>query len=320
MNLHLTAPSTSSRRSADPSIRRVAARSAGSRRVGDRRCAPAAILDSRSSTRVPMLAFSLIEILVVVALLSVIIIGLVAMFGQVQRAFRTGMTQVDVLEGGRATTDLLARDLVSITPSHGSNAVNFFAANVASMTQPLPGTTGPERTNVLGELFFLSKENQTWSGTGYRVSTPAGGVGALYRFSSANAYGKDPALQFSNYNNTPLINMSRIMDGVVHFKIRAFDTNGVWITGNLKTNTDIQMYPASSAIAPGEIKWYWMSNSVVPASVEFELGVLEQRALERFNSIPAGPARQNYLKDQAGKVHVFRMRVPVRNVDPAAYQ
>src|SRR4051812_38323136 len=48
--------------------------------------------------------FSLIEILVVVALLSVIILGLVAMFHQTQKALLSTTTQVDFLEAGRAAS------------------------------------------------------------------------------------------------------------------------------------------------------------------------------------------------------------------------
>src|SRR5690349_9405531 len=53
--------------------------------------------------------FSLIEILVVVALLSVIILGLIAMFHQTQKALLSTTTQVDLLESGRAAADLVVR-------------------------------------------------------------------------------------------------------------------------------------------------------------------------------------------------------------------
>src|SRR5205807_126156 len=79
-------------------------------------------------------AFSLIEILVVVALLTVIILGLLAMFHQVQKAFRESMTQVDVLEAGRATLDKLGRELSEAIPSQlpystasAYRSTNFFA-------------------------------------------------------------------------------------------------------------------------------------------------------------------------------------------------
>jgi type II secretory pathway component PulJ len=69
-------------------------------------------------------AFSLIEILVVVTLLSVIIIGLVAMFSTTQKALLSSTTQVDLLETGRATMDMVGRDLEQMTPSY-TNARNF---------------------------------------------------------------------------------------------------------------------------------------------------------------------------------------------------
>ena len=334
MNLHPTAPTPCSRRREEADSARTDSGSSASSR--------------RRLPRGPATAFSLIEILVVVALLSVIILGLVAMFGQVQRAFRVGMTQVDVLEGGRAAADLVARDLVAITPGyqHPANAVNFYARlpDTAPLVQPLPGGSGPGRTNLLHEIFFLTRENQTWSGVGYFVRTndalgnfnfPGGSVGSLYRFSTnysdANfrqnagasirdynyALGHEWRGTAQNHSNI----VSKIMDGVVHFKVTAFDTNGVRIVQNLRadapTNSNI-IYPSS--FAAGEVKLYEFYSNAVPASVEFELGILEQRALERYNSIPPGAARANYLKDQAAKVHLFRMRVPVRNVDPVAYQ
>ena len=63
----------------------------------------------------PCRAFSLIEVMVAVTLMSVIVLGLLAMFSQTQRAFRTGITQVDVMEGGRAACELMAREMEQIT-------------------------------------------------------------------------------------------------------------------------------------------------------------------------------------------------------------
>ena len=47
-------------------------------------------------------------------------------------------------------------------------------------------------------------------------------------------------------------------------------------------------------------------------------------SIQRAESLPDGAAvswaRSNYLAQQAGKVHLFRQRFPIRNVDPSAYQ
>ena len=265
-------------------------------------------------------AFTLIELMVVTVLLAVIIIGLVAMFAQTQKAWRTSMTQVDVLESGRAVTELLTRDLEQITPSYLIDGVNFYAQipNVPPLVQPITGNPNVAgRINVMEEMFFVARENQTWKGFGYRVSDPGNGMGSLYRFATNFGFGRDPAALFRSYNNTPLSGMSRIVDGVVHFKVRTFDFTNGWQTADYRPF--IWCVEMSSQV-PTEVGLYFYSNNIVPAFVELELGVLEERSRERALAIPAGIARSNYLAQQSSKVHLFRIRVPVRNVDPAAYQ
>ena len=62
--------------------------------------------------------------MVAVSLLAVIIVGLLAMFYQTQRAFRSGIAQVDVLEGGRATLDLISRELQEMTAASDPTITN----------------------------------------------------------------------------------------------------------------------------------------------------------------------------------------------------
>lgn len=282
-------------------------------------------------------AFSLVEILIVVGLLSLIVLGLMAMFGKTQQAFRIGMTQTDVLEGGRASTDLIARDLEPLHPSYLHNTVNFYAEipgpPYTPLLQDLPGSAH-KRTNMLADLFFLTCENRHWTAIGYRVSTPLGGVGTLYRYvypsanyppiNQINAASLLPGL-LNDFINTSLYDtnkFSRMADGVVHLRVRAFDTNGVWITPNLFTNLNLQVSWQSSRknLIPGEIGLYGFLSNAVPAAVEIELGFLESRTLDRAKGIPDVPARREYVERQAGRVHLFRQRIPIRSVDPEAYQ
>jgi hypothetical protein len=282
---------------------------------------------------------------VVVALLSFIILGLLAMFDQTKRAFTTGMTQVDVLESGRSALEIISRELSQMSPApYDSNAVTFNAAiyrwlppfqNVAPRLQPLPGTdTTPPieanlRTNVLEQMYFLTRENRTWKGVGYWVGNSDGTLpttndwGTLYRYFRTNIFGQKPSLLYSNFLRPDTRgNLSaRIVDGVVHFKVRAYDPRGVWITNSqaFKGNSQIREI-RDSLIVPGEIEFFRLTNNAVPAFVELELGILEERVLARVKSIPDDTARRNYLREQAGRVHIFRTRVPVRNVDPEAYQ
>jgi prepilin-type N-terminal cleavage/methylation domain-containing protein len=287
-------------------------------------------------------AFSLIEILVVIALLSFIILGLMAMFDQTKRAFTTGMTQVDVLENGRAALEIMSREVSQMVPApHDDHAITFYAeiARFQPLWQPLPGINTAQRRNVLEEMYFLTREANKWKGVGYWVGAPDtggrdtgsmsvaanNGWGTLYRFETNAVFrglvSQPGQLHATFYNfNTRTQRMNRIIDGVVHFKVRAYDPSGVWITNSLASSNTF-VYPIEqSTFATNEVEQYWFTNNAVPAFVEFELGVLEERILARVKSIPDATARRNYLQEQVGRVHIFRTRVPVRNVDPSAYQ
>ena len=50
------------------------------------------------------------------------------------------------------------------------------------------------------------------------------------------------------------------------------------------------------------------------------MATVEDRSLQRAEVPPFPTARNNYLVQQAGKVHVFRQRVAIPNVDPSVYQ
>ena len=291
-----------------------------------------------SSGRRSRFGFTLIEIMVVVVLMSVIILGLMAMFSQTQRAFKAGMAQTDVLEGGRMATEMLARELEQIKPAYvSSNAVsrgvgqtNFFTQTWNDFPQTLPASTS-DRTNLMGDLFFVTHENQTWIGIGYFIipdSTTGGPsdpvpVGTLFRFEtnmSAADFALNPGGLFAGFagalNLDAVPTYSKILDGVVSFNFRTYDTNGYWINpfhpGQIWTHSDWSAHGYNHAD-------YHFTSNAVPAFVEFEFGLLEQASLDHYKSIPIYTAQTNYFAQQAGRVHLFRQRVAVRNVDPSAY-
>ena len=148
-------------------------------------------------------AFTLIEVLVVVTLLSFIVIALMAVFNATQKAFRASVTQSDVLEGGRAVMDLMTEDLKGMTASDGiatsrqrSDANGEFLRRQLRyyrrcIIRWLVLSWHPSRTNMLENFFILSSGNNngvpTWYGTGYAVitNTPDGStLYPLYRFST----------------------------------------------------------------------------------------------------------------------------------------
>jgi hypothetical protein len=287
-------------------------------------------------------AFTLVEILVVVVLMALIILALMAVFNSTQSAFRASITQTDVLEGGRSVMGLIKSDLEPMTPSFGSSPrgnsavpVNFYAAtgtNVPLM-QSLTGS-GQQRANVQEIFFILSRQNTTWTGVGYVVDTASTNhLNPLYRFSmSTNVMAADPAVLYYNFLSAiaylPIppnaINLSHLIDGVVDLRVRAFGTNGVWITTNVVVNNGLftnVWVGSTNSFTGGEPSFVYMYSNAVPASVEVELGVLEDRTLQRAETwLNNSSAQTNYLAQHVGQVHLFRQRFLIRNVDPSAYR
>jgi hypothetical protein len=304
-----------------------------------------------------------------VGLLTFIILGLLLMFNQTQRAFRTGMTQTDVLEAGRATMDIVGRELEQMSPSEVPDSIeanvrcrvtNFFVEPmpgfnwVSPLRQDLPGNNNgtPLRTNLIQRFYFLSRLNQDWLGTGYEVvpDDTNGCVGTLYRYSVTNyprgalfdgTYSRGGLIDMSRQFRSPLLdptNMSRIADGIVHLRLRAFARNGYLVTTNILTQTNAaypiklngvytnlaNAYLYTSSFLYGndtdvnQAACYFVSNAV-PSYLELELGVLEPQVLQKYRSIPLGDVARNYLSNHVGQVHLFRQRIPIRNVDLSAY-
>jgi type II secretory pathway pseudopilin PulG len=307
---------------------------------------PGVRADSFPFPQVPRSAFSLVEILVVVTLLSVIVLALMAVFSSTQRAFRATVTQTDVLAGGRNAVDLIASDLRGLAPSGGvSNGVvnfavfnnsysplnNSFSRPFMPLAQTLAGSS-QTRSNLLNYFFILGRENTKWTGTGYAVDgTNTSHLYPLYRFYAETNVAYSPLWLYDDFvrevNNGNWTNMSHILDGVVQLTVHAYDTNGNWIS-----NAGWPYYYTNAAntyfLAPayGEPQFFMFSNTV-PAAVQLEIGVLEDRALARAQSLSIpntypwnAPAQWQYLQNQAGTVHLFRQRVPIPNVDPSAYQ
>jgi prepilin-type N-terminal cleavage/methylation domain-containing protein len=293
--------------------------------------------------------FSLIEILVVVSLLSLIVLVLMTVFNSTQAAFRAGVTQTDVLEGSRAAMDIITSDLKLMSPAGGPtnyylspflynyNDINFYEAlNYNNFYQPLiqslPGSNQP-RTNVLENIFWLSRQNlnghDSWVGTGYTViATNSSPLFPLYRFVTNSPASRNPTLLLvaflSAIQNNAFTNAgwSHLIDGVLDFRVQPFDLNGYAITNISQYNaSQYTTYPNTVFLYPPlfQQQFYFLSNAI-PGSVEIQMCTLEDAVLRRAESLgPPSVTQSNYLAQQAGRVHVFRQRVILPNVDPSAY-
>lgn len=344
------------------------------------------------SQRASRRGLSLIEIMVTVALLVVIILGLTAMFNQTRKAFTVGLSNVDYQDAGRAALDLISRDLQQMSPTYFSfyatdatshiyftNALNFYTFPAfGSKNYAWPMNSGDVTNFSLMSLYFLTRSNQQWTAVGYRLirNDATNGVGTLYRFSTNNppmatlaplAAGpsENIAGQVNRFLNLgdpppPPASFSRVIDGVVDFRIRAYDRNGLLIptpvtqysyavtnnklrtvitiyTGNASNNLsglnfgwwmdpNISVNPVFTnsnifyhAENTGDPEYQFVSNAV-PAYVDIELGIMETPTLQQAQALTNSQvAYLNFLTNHAAQVHIFRQRVTIPSVDPAAY-
>jgi type II secretory pathway pseudopilin PulG len=259
-------------------------------------------------------AFSLLEILVAVSLLTVIVAALLVTFNQVQQTFRRGVNQVDVLEGGRTATLMLSRELQELSTAGSTNSVDFVAMlpnGVPPLAQRLPG--GDTRMNVLQDLTFVSRVNDDWFVTAYRVLDRALGVGALYRWSARTNYGNDAGLsnlvdRALQWQPDPAVD-SRVIDGVIHFRFVTYapleGTNGMLLP---------EMSLGSGWNGTGNLFPDFRTTNALPTTIDMELGILEPKTLAYVRArsdIPSFDAR-GYLSGRATRVHLFKQRIPIR--------
>ncbi len=139
----------------------------------------------------PVRAFTVVELMVAISVMTLIVLVLYGLFDQTQRAMRGNVSQVDVLEGGRATMDMISRDLEQMRASNVPFATNLFLQLSAPQTvQVLPGED-QARISAVQECFFLTKPGKYWEQFGYvvvphrhlNVLQP---VGTLYRIALSN--------------------------------------------------------------------------------------------------------------------------------------
>ena len=310
--------------------------------------------------------FSMVELLVAMTLLSLIVLALMAVFNSTQRAFRASVTQTSILEGGRAAVDMITTDLRGMVPSdgvsnyvynagngtYGLGAVNFFAVTnncqylpnlpylgympYEPLSQSLPGTS-VQRNNQLEYFFILGRENTKWTGVGYVVNSGSSSpLYPLYRYYSEMNISGNPYTLLTNFLGTIYYahwtNMSHVVDGVVHMTVDAYDANGYQMTNTYQFHGTLQTVNRNICftfppLSLGSQVGFAFYTNAVPAAVELQLGLLEDRTLQRAESLgisgvaPNNNAAQwSYLQNQSGHVQLFRQRVTIPNVDPSAYQ
>lgn len=238
-----------------------------------------------------------------------------------------------------------------------TNSVNFFVLDNSyagcayyngglqyePLPQSLPGSS-MQRTNVLNYFFLIGRQNMKWTAVGYVVNaTNTAPLYPLYRFYAETNIAIPPVTLYWTFlnmvNQSQWTNMSHVIDGVVGLTARPYDTAGYWMTNTAQVvirrfpiaitnyHDNVWFVPFPPSPIAGEVGCMFYSNAV-PAAVELQMAVLEDRTLQRAESLgngqPPSPnndlAQWKYLEGQSGHVHLFRQRVTIPNVDTTAYQ
>jgi hypothetical protein len=114
--------------------------------------------------------------------------------------------------------------------------------------------------------------------------------------------------------------MSLIVDGVVHLRLRAFDAQGFLImpTNQVRQATN---YWSGFARLENEVDYAYFVSNAVPASLELEMAILEPQLLQRYRAfIGNANLQRDFLSNNVARTHLFRQRIPIRNVDFSAYR
>ena len=266
---------------------------------------------------------TILEMLVSTAMLSFIVLGLTAMLIQTQKAFKTGIKQNTITDSGRSIVEMITGDLRQMSDGQNPLVKNFFWGNPTNVAVINYENNVAIRTNELNDIFILEHTNTTWLGVGYSVSNYTGiantnfplGIGALYRYET-NFSTLVPGLTNDLYSPCyfdidngifPVGYWHKVADGVIDFKIRAFDQYG---NENDFTTSNQFSYPINANLQYG-----LPASNTLPNSVELEFGILEPDALIQVRDLANNPNRTpllNFLStNSAPKMEIFRQRITV---------
>jgi len=211
-------------------------------------------------------AFTLLELMVAVSVMTLVIYVLYSLFNQTQMALRKNAAQVDVNEAGRGAMEMMVRELSQMqvsgypafidfeTKLTYPGSKSFFSrvtpspANVLRMAYQSDALPPEEdawaieqgfRTNILQDFTFASRGDSGFHVTSYRVIDVESGVGILARYRT-NGTLRIPMSGQEGYNKTQRFNFfyfdraanatnslfEPVADGVIHLRISPYDRLG----------------------------------------------------------------------------------------------
>ena len=225
-------------------------------------------------------AFTLLELMVAVSVMTLVIYTLYALFNQTQMALRKNAAQVDVNEGGRAAMEMIVRELSQMETS-GYPAITdprtllTYSGSKSFHSRITPGNSAlllayqsdaltPEgddedlaegfRTNILQDFTFTGRGDSGFFVTSYRVIGATNGIGTLARYQTngtlrVTAPGEallNKTELFNRFFFDPIVSATNslfepIADGVIHFRITPYDKLGRPLGYGFKYNYEDQL-------------------------------------------------------------------------------
>ena len=268
--------------------------------------------------------FTLIELLVAMSIFSLLLVVLLLMVGEVNRAWVAGERRVESFQNGRAVLELLARELsqASISdklqfvqdPNLSAN-VPTLAPNSSSMFWQAPLTSTP-KGNLCVVGYFLTRVDPVGISPGQyqlrRLLVSPDNTNSYYKiFNAAPNATNTPwleSLAADAFKETGEAGVSApsssvVSDGILGLWARCLDVNGnpiPWLSGSgtangdaaaapLKFNSAAYFQPASPG-STNRIRYSDKASTLpahrLPHAVELTLVTLDSRALKRNPVIP----------------------------------
>ena len=180
-------------------------------------------------------AFTIIELMLAIAIMGFIVFALFKVFNETQRAMRSNQTSSEVGEKARAILEMVSREIEQVQPVFSYYVTNFNSgpdyAPLVLMNPDRPNQ--PARTNSLYSVFFPLRATNQWSAVGYRVDLYENQVGSLVRFSTTNVFSPEHLMMVqSNAFQVAVTNTQfyhHVADGVVHFRIATYGRDGAFL-------------------------------------------------------------------------------------------
>lgn len=255
-------------------------------------------------------AFTLVELLIATAILSVLVLLLTSLLTSVNRAWVAGEQQVSEFQDGRAICELISRELSQAVISPSLQLVYNPALPPGLKQRPNSDSIfwqAPATSTASGNLaeigYYLTEDTAKTGGDVYQLKrffVPPTDATNYQIFSSPNQPADNSAPWVTSFVSDPL--SSTVSGGVLAFWVRCFDRNGdliPWLSSNaggvgpLRFNSAAHFQPA----IVGQSSSFKYTNAgttvranLLPSAIEVTVITLDPQTFRRSPSIPGLPA------------------------------